>query len=319
MPMGIDVDEFPKMELGTLRQLLEIAEAMVTKTTMESFKSEYEAVAALAKAEIRRREMVAAATTFQTALRAKKEREKNQDEDNARMLTAQQRLAELGIDINFEPKLVSPARLYHLATLIEALDLITKKNPYLGKKAPRSVKKTQLPSRGLQEQYDAASNAVDTAIAAIQKVVDDRKKAIELAARLAKTVAIPADFKQEGALHDYGAFLYPGGGSIIASKTKTYSLHPNRTLVHVKDELAPGATPTVAGQYLAALVRGCLDFLGMKGWSDGGKHRVDGRLPSGGTFFWMMIGKPKSSLAGYSGEIYHIDSGYANSRWRNVT
>ena len=318
MPMGIDVDEFPKMEIGALRQLLAIAEAMVTQTTMESLKSEYQAVATLATGEIRRREMVAAAT-LQTAIRENQEREKNQDEDNARMLAAQKRLSELGIDISIDPKLVSRARLYHLATLIEALDMITRKNQYLGKRAPKSAKKTQLPSRTLQQEYDTANQALDTAIAAIQSVVEDRKKALELAARLAKTVVIPAEFKQEGALRDYGTFLYPLGGAIVLSKTKTFSLHPNRTLVHVKDELAQGATPAVAGQYLAALVQGCLRFLGTKEWSDGTSHRVDGRLPSGAAFFWIMVGKPKASLPGYSGEIYHIDSGYEKSRWRYVT
>jgi hypothetical protein len=316
MPMGIEPDEFGKMEIGALRQLLEIAEAMVGQTTMPSLQSEYQEVVTLAKSEIRRREVIGAATTLQTALRAKKEREKNEEEDTARLVAAQKRLTELGIDISVDPKLVSHARLYHLATLIEALDLITQKNPWLGKKAPGSVKKSQLPGRGLQAQYDTAKKDVDTAIAAIQKVYDDRKKEIELAARLAKTVAIPAEFKQEGALKDYGTFLYPFGGSIVVGKAKSYSLHPNRTLVHVKDELPDGATPTLAGQYLAALVRGCLQFLNIKGWSDGERHRVDGTLPSGRTFFWMMIGKPKASLPGYSGEIFHIDSGYQNSRWR---
>ncbi len=317
MPMGIDVDEFPKMELGALQQLAEIAEAMVVKTTMPSLKSGYEEVATLARAEIRRRQMVAAATTLQTALRGKKEREKNQHEDDARMVAAQQRLTALGIDISVDPKLVSRARLYHLATLIEALDMITRKNQYLTTKAPRSVKKSQLPSRALQQEYAAADSALDAAIAAIRQVFDDRQKAIELAARLAKTVVIPAAFRQEGALKDYGTFLYPGGGSIIASPAKTYSLHPNRTLVHVKDELRAGATPALAGAYLAALVQGCLDFTAMRGWNDGTSHRVNGMTPSGRPFFWVMIGKAKASLPGYSGEIFHIDSGYANSRWHH--
>jgi hypothetical protein len=315
MPMGIDVDEFPKMELGALRQLYEIANAMATRTTMESLKPEYEAVATLAQAEIRRREMVAAATTLQTAVREHQERERNQDEDNARLLAAQRRLTELGIDISVAPELVSRARLYHLATLIEALDAITSKNKYLTTKAPRKAKKTELPSRALQEQHAEADEAVETAIAAIQKVYDERKKAIELAARLAKTVAIPAAFKQEGALKDYGSFLYPSGGANILSPPKTYSLNPNRTLVHVKDELPLGATPALAGQYLAALTQGCLSFLSMGGWSSEKMMRVNGVLPSGRTFFWMMAGKAKASLQGYSGEIYHIDSGYAKSRW----
>jgi hypothetical protein len=315
MPMGIDVDEFPKMELGALRQLYEIANAMATRTTMESLKPEYESVATLAQAEIRRREMVAAARTLQTAVREHQERERNADEDNARMLAAHQRLTELGIDISVAPELVSRARLYHLATLIEALDAITSKNKYLTTKAPRSAKKTELPSRALQQQHEAADSAVDTAIDAIQKVFDDRKKAIELADRVARTVAIPAGFKQEGALKDYGSFLYPSGGAIVASPTKTYSLHPNRTLVHVKDELPLGATPALAGQYLAALVQGCLRFLGTGGWSNEKMTEVNGVLPSGRTFFWKMAGKAKASLQGYSGEIYHIDSGYANSRW----
>jgi hypothetical protein len=88
-------------------------------------------------------------------------------------------------------------------------------------------------------------------------------------------------------------------------------------MVHVKDELDDGASPQLAGRYLAALVLGCRQFVVQAGKTlgNGAKTRVDGTLPNGRDFFWTMMGKEKASIPGYAGEIYHIDSGYANSRW----
>jgi hypothetical protein len=317
MALGVTVESLRDMSPGGLRELLSIAQAMVAQTTIDALRPEYQALAEMVETELRERE-VAAATAIQTAIREIHERDRNRAADNDRIAGAKKRLAEAGIDINVDPKLISPARLYHLSTVVEALEAVSSKNPYLTKHASKKVGKSQLPSRALKQEFASAQATVDQAMGDIRKLADDRVEAIRQADRVARTVAIPAKFRQNGALVDHGTFLYPGAGSVVYNAARTYLLAPNRTLVHVKDELSAGATPQLAGHYLAALVAGCTQFI-----DDGGcdrheqeKLKVYGFSPSGTRFFWSMIGKKKASMQGFAGEIFHVDSGYTNSRWR---
>ena len=198
---------------------------------------------------------------------------------------------------------------------MEAAEAIASKNPYLTQRAPKSVGRSQLPGQKLKAEYAASTQQVDDASREIEKTINDKIEEGRMADRLARTVAIPAKFQVNGALTDFGTFIYPGAGAIKYNAARTYLLAPNRTLVHVRDELPEGATPTLAGQYLVALVNACITFIDSREF-DQGTVKIDGFTPSGRAFYWNVIGKSQASLQGYAGEIYHIDSGYARSKWK---
>jgi hypothetical protein len=314
MPMGVTNEAIREMSIGGLRELNDIASKMVSLTTIQELQSEYSELEALTKAEILRRE-AEATVTLQFQARQWLERKKNRDADNAKILKTKEALKENHININIFPGLVSEARIYHLATVMEAADVIAGKNKYLTERASKKVKNSELPSRKLKEEYGAAKEVVDKSTEYIGKIINDKIEEGKKADRLAKTVAIPNKFKVSGALVDYGTFLYPGAGAIQYSTGSTYLVSPSRGLVHVKHELPAGASPALASEYLAALVSGCVALIKQKAF-DGTKVKISGFTPSGKAFSWNLIGKKDASQPGYAGEIYHIDSGYEKSMWR---
>ena len=124
MPLGVTSDAIRDMSIGGLRELNDIAGKMVTLT--KSYKAEYAELEAMTKAEISRRSRSGRRDDSEYV-----QAEKNRAADNAKILKAKQVLADHQIDINIFPNLVSEARIYQLATLMEAADAIASKNPYL--------------------------------------------------------------------------------------------------------------------------------------------------------------------------------------------
>jgi hypothetical protein len=314
MPMGVTSEAIRDMSIGGLRELNDIASKMVSLTTIQALQTEYSELEALTKAEILRRE-AEATVTLQVQAGRWLERKKNRDADNAKILKTKEALKDKNINIDIFPGLVSEARIYHLATVMEAADVIASKNKYLTVRPPNKVKNSELPSRKLKEEYGSAEKEVDESTEYIGKIINDKIEEGKKADRLARTVAIPDKFKVSGRLVDYGTFIYPGAGAIEYSTGSTYLVSPNRGLVHVRDELPRDASPALASNYLAALVLGCVTFIKQKAF-DGNKVTISGFTRSGRAFSWNLIGKKDASQQGYAGEIYHIDSGYQNSMWR---
>lgn len=305
MPMGISTQDLKGMSIPALEELHHIATEMVKLTTLgEQYKIEYGQLAAEVDAEIKRKKM---------EIETKRQLEQKKIEQ------AKQQLISEKVDIQANLELFGDQSLIQFADLIEAYETISTKHEYLAKKPPKSVKKSQLPSKKLMDEFETAKGNYEKELEAIRKVIKKKIDDIEEQRRIALTVAIPAQLSVEG-YRNHGTYIYPSGGTIKPSPSVTYQLHPNRTLVHVKDEIPTNATPALAGKYLAAVVKGCLDFIASGAW-DGKKQRVNGVLPSGRTFFWIMIGEKfdKNSMKGYAGQIRHIDSGYENSPWHGET
>jgi hypothetical protein len=125
-------------------------------------------------------------------------------------------------------------------------------------------------------------------------------------------VVVPPDFAQEGAMVNYGTFMYPGAGRLKIS-VNTYQLHPNRSLIHVRHEVADNATLATAQAYLNSSLAACRTVIATK---REGTHSIDGMTDTGLAFKWNVIYQSMDEKkTGYKGQIIHIDSGYERSLW----
>ena len=200
-----------------------------------------------------------------------------------------------------DPARVSRDEKLQVARLLEAHEAAEKDVPSRKKASRPAVRKLDAASAELDRYVDLIAQAVKSTIAEEMR-----------AAEAAISVVEPADFTREGARVNCGTFYFPGAGRLKISD-KTYQLHPNRALVHVRDELADNATVATAQAYLDSLLAACRTVIATR---REGNHEIHSVTNAGTAFSWRIIYKAQDpAKTGYSGEIFHIDSYYQNSRW----
>jgi hypothetical protein len=103
---------------------------------------------------------------------------------------------------------------------------------------------------------------------------------------------------------------------------KSYQLHPNRSLVHVVDEVADDAALQTAQAYFDSLVKACRTAIQQQRAAPLNAMSQDLYIPdqtsAGVHFNWKILYKrydPKVQAGGFAGSIEHIDSGYHQSPW----
>jgi hypothetical protein len=252
-----------------------------------------------------------AALTIQTIFRGHQARKtfaemKAQAADALRL--EQERQTELQLiakaEVLLSDKKVDPARVskdqkLQVGRLLEAYNKADEAVPSR-KKASRAALST------LSKADKELSGYLDQIIEAVTAEIIEEKRQAEAAV----SVVEPADFSREGARVKCGPFYFPGAGRLNIG-SKSYQFHPNRAMVHVKDELADNATLATAQAYLNSLLAACRSVIATK---KDGKHAIAGTTDTGANVTWNIIYKIPGG-PGFAGEIFHIDSGYQNSPW----
>ncbi len=190
-----------------------------------------------------------------------------------------------------------------LAKLIDAYDRAKVAAP--NRKAPRAKQ------QALTKAENELNGYVDLLIAAIESQIVAEKKRADAA----RSVVLPPEFRPNGAFRDCTTVLYPAAGRLRIGGDKngvggkSYEFHPNRAMIHVKDELADDATLATAQAYFDSCLAACKTAI-RRGT---GEYTINARSPAGEEVRWNI--KYKTTSGEFAGEIYHIDSGYAWSRW----
>ena len=127
-------------------------------------------------------------------------------------------------------------------------------------------------------------------------MINDKIEEGRRADRLARTVTIPPEIPGQWGIDRLWPFYLSGSRRDQVQRGTNLSLGANRTLVHFRDELPEGATPTLAGQYLAALVDACIAFIDSRAFNRG-TVTINGFTPSGRAFYWSIIGEESGEPA----------------------
>jgi hypothetical protein len=267
------------------------------------------------RAEIQRRELEKqnqAALTIQSAFRMHKARNtleglrRQQELKVNQQLQQADTLLEEQID---DPSMVDRDAKLEIARLLEvyeAAELNAK-----GKKATHPSKRASRAAKTELDEYVAQIvHLVEAQLAAQKKILD-----------AARTVTLPADFRQNGALVDYGNFLYPGAGELVIGG-KSYQLHPNRSLVHVRQEVADNATLATAQAYFDAVLKTCRSVINSQRGAEpevlSDWIRINDTTDTGAAVRWNVRYTrydSKKHPRGLAGSVEHIDSGYESSPW----
>ena len=330
------------MDLSGLEELGRICQAMMGEKMAEAHWNDYQELSNRIAAQTT---MVRAAITLQSAFRGKlgrdaaeARRKEIQDQTRAaltiqsafRMFQAKQTLKALktqqelktqqsldAADAELGERSVTTAVVARV-TKDQKLELSRLKAAY--ERLPNKPKgaKANHPKAVAQRK---ALEMLDSYIEQIVHLIESDLATEKKQADLARTVTFPADFKPIGAMVDYGTFLYPGAG-YLSLGGKLYQLHPNRSLVHVKQEVADNATLATAQAYFDSLLNACRTVVAQNKSAPleqmSPQIHVNDVTDTGQAFFWSVMYKrydQKKQAQGFAGSIEHIDSNYENSRW----
>lgn len=270
------------------------------------------------EAEIRRKELAdqtKAALTIQSAFRMFQAKNTLQALKTQQELKTQHALSEA--DTTLAEKDTKPAVLARIGKQ-EKIEIARLKELYSN--LPPKPKGAKASHRNAIAQRKALQE-LDDYIEQIVHLVEAQLTAEKNVQDLARTVTFPADFKPQGAMVDYGTFLYPGGGYLLIGD-KHIQLHPNRSLVHARQELADTATLATAQAYFNSLLKACRTVVEQQKAAPlqqiSSKLSVNDTTDAGGAFFWSILYtryNPKAHAQGFAGSIEHIDSNYENSAW----
>jgi hypothetical protein len=141
--------------------------------------------------------------------------------------------------------------------------------------------------------------------------------------RNALLVTLPPNFTMLGDPEAHGPYFYPThgylawGGDQQGNNKRRLEFHPNRSLVHVRDEVTPNGTHGVATAYLASLIAAAMQaYNAMPGAPKSGKatkeFEIAGTTDRGKPFTWTLILERSSTGT----TLIHADTGYEYSHWR---
>lgn len=141
--------------------------------------------------------------------------------------------------------------------------------------------------------------------------------------RNALLVTLPANFTMQGEPDAHGPYFYPThgylswGGDQQGNNKRRLEFHPNRSLVHVRDEVTPNGTHAVATAYLASLVAAAMQaYNAMPGAPKSGKAEkkfaIADTTDRSKAFTWTLILERSSTGT----TLIHADTGYEYSHWR---
>jgi hypothetical protein len=335
------------MDTATVQELISVCEGMMKEKAAEQHWPDYQDLMTRLNSELNTRN--AAATKLQSLFRGKMARdealERRVERQNQAALTIQcafrmfQAKNTLGA-LKEQQELQTRQELEKQQALVKADTELTARKVDT-KVAALVTPESKLEIARLLEIYEKAEGAakgkkathpssrtarklegdLDIYVAQIVHLIEAQLEAEKQILDKARSVTLPPDFRQNGSSVDYGAFLYPGAGELKIGQ-KVYQLHPNRSLVHARQEIADNATLATAQAYLDSLLKACRTVIENRKTAPvkviSPKIQMNDSTDTGINFYWNVMYTrydAKSHNLGLSGSIEHIDSGYEQSRW----
>ncbi|MGZ8376128.1 MAG: hypothetical protein ACXWZS_11965 [Gemmatirosa sp.] len=186
------------------------------------------------------------------------------------------------------------------------------------KNVPAKKKLSDREKKLQRQRVARAQEALDAAV--LQLAAEVRAAMVQQ--RNAFTVTLPPHFTMDGQPVACGNFFFPAGGTLTwggdaqGHNKRRLRFHPNRALVHVRDEVTPTASLATAQRYLDELLAAALTVGG----------RITGAMRKGQSHDFTIAGTTDRNTAitwhlifqHVNGDdtIIHVDSGYEFSHWR---